>query len=49
MCLPFNMLGLAALSIPGPVPDGGLPVGVQLVGTNASERDLLTIAAALGA
>ncbi len=49
MCLPFNMLGIAALSIPGPVPDGGLPIGVQLAGINASERSLLAIAAALGA
>jgi len=42
------MLGFPALSIPGPVSDGGLPVGVQLVGTNVSERRLLAIAAALG-
>jgi aspartyl-tRNA(Asn)/glutamyl-tRNA(Gln) amidotransferase subunit A len=49
MCLPFNMLGMPALSIPGPVASGGLPVGVQLVGANASERRLLAIAAALGA
>jgi aspartyl-tRNA(Asn)/glutamyl-tRNA(Gln) amidotransferase subunit A len=49
MCQPFNMLGIPALSIPGPVSDGGLPVGVQLVGTNVTERRLLAIAAALGA
>jgi Asp-tRNA(Asn)/Glu-tRNA(Gln) amidotransferase A subunit family amidase len=49
MCQPFNMLGIPALSIPGPVSDGGLPVGVQLVGSNATERRLLAIAAALGA
>jgi aspartyl-tRNA(Asn)/glutamyl-tRNA(Gln) amidotransferase subunit A len=48
MCLPFNMLGTPALSIPGPVSDGGLPVGVQLVGSNVTERRLLAIAAALG-
>ncbi|HEX5994487.1 MAG TPA: amidase [Jiangellales bacterium] len=49
MCQPFNMLGVPAVSIPGPVSDGGLPVGVQLVGANVTERRLLAIAAALGA
>ncbi len=48
LCLPFNMLGLPALSVPGPVFDGGLPIGVQLVGVKASERRLLAIAGALG-
>jgi aspartyl-tRNA(Asn)/glutamyl-tRNA(Gln) amidotransferase subunit A len=48
MCLPFNMLGLPAVSIPGPVSDGGLPIGVQLVGSNVTERRLLSVAAALG-
>lgn len=48
MCQPFNMLGLPALSIPGPVSDGGLPAGVQLVGCNVNEQRLLAVAIALG-
>jgi aspartyl-tRNA(Asn)/glutamyl-tRNA(Gln) amidotransferase subunit A len=48
LCLPFNMLRIPALSIPGPVPDGGLPAGVQLAGIKVTERRLLAIAAALG-
>lgn len=47
MCLPFNMMGLPAVSIPGPVADHGLPIGVQIVGTTLDERRLLSITAAV--
>ena len=37
--------GLPALSLPLPVPPGEMPVGLQLVGPMASDRELLRIAA----
>ena len=47
--LPFNLTGWPAVSLPGPVADGGLPVGVQLVGVHRDERTLLALAAGLAA
>lgn len=46
---PFNMTGWPAVSVPVPPRDGGLPVGVQLVGVTADERGLLRVAAAVEA
>jgi aspartyl-tRNA(Asn)/glutamyl-tRNA(Gln) amidotransferase subunit A len=45
--LPFNLTGWPAISMPGPVVDGGLPLGVQLVGVRCDERTLLALAAQL--
>ncbi len=47
--LPFNLTGWPAISMPGPVADGGLPLGVQLVGVRRDERTLLVLAARLAA
>jgi aspartyl-tRNA(Asn)/glutamyl-tRNA(Gln) amidotransferase subunit A len=47
--LPFNLTGWPAISMPGPVADGGLPMGVQLVGVRRDERTLLGLAARLAA
>lgn len=41
-----NAAGLAALSIPAPVQDGAMPVGLHLVGPAGSEEMLLDLAAA---
>ena len=47
LTLPFNLTGWAAVSVPGPVSDGGLPVGVQVVGVTQEERGVLRVAAAI--
>lgn len=47
LTLPFNLTGWPAVSVPVPAPDGGLPVGVQLVGVRAGEQSLLELAATL--
>ncbi len=39
-----NMAGTPALSVPLPVPAGGLPAGLQLVGRRGGDRRLLKIA-----
>jgi Asp-tRNA(Asn)/Glu-tRNA(Gln) amidotransferase A subunit family amidase len=47
--LPFNLTGWPAISMSGPVADGGLPMGVQLVGVQRDERTLLALAERLAA
>jgi Asp-tRNA(Asn)/Glu-tRNA(Gln) amidotransferase A subunit family amidase len=47
LTLPFNLTGWPAASVPGPVPDGGLPLGVQVVGVRLEERGVLRVAGAL--
>ena len=42
--VPANLAGLPAISIPGAVGSGGLPIGVQLVGPKLAESQLLQIA-----
>lgn len=44
---PFNMTGWPAVSVPVPPSDGGLPVGVQVVGVGLEERGVLRVAAAI--
>lgn len=44
LTLPFNLTGWPAVSVPGAVPDGGLPAGVQLAGVRLDERGLLHLA-----
>lgn len=47
LTLPFNLCGWAAVSVPGAVPAGELPVGVQIVGVTLEERGVLRVAGAL--
>lgn len=47
LTLPFNLTRWPAASVPGPVADGGLPVGVQVVGVRFEERGVLRVAAAV--
>ncbi|HEY0639288.1 MAG TPA: amidase [Pseudonocardiaceae bacterium] len=47
LTLPFNLTGWPAVSVPVPPSDGGLPVGVQLVGVRLEERGVLRVAGAL--
>ncbi len=47
LTLPFNLTGWPAVSVPGEVSDGGLPLGVQVVGVRLAERGILRVAAAL--
>ncbi len=44
--IPANLAGLPGISIPVPQ-NGGLPIGVQLLGQHFAEADLLQVAAAL--
>ena len=44
---PFNLAGFPAISIPMPVPNGSLPVGLQVVARRGEDSALLAIAAAL--
>lgn len=41
---PANMAGLPAISLPLPAPEGGLPVGLQLVGRRGQDSALLQLA-----
>jgi Asp-tRNA(Asn)/Glu-tRNA(Gln) amidotransferase A subunit family amidase len=47
LTLPFNLTGWPAVSVPGPVPQGELPVGVQVAGVRFEERGVLRVAAAI--
>jgi amidase len=44
---PWNITGQPAASLPSPVTDGGVPIGVQLVGRPNDEATLLSLAAQL--
>jgi aspartyl-tRNA(Asn)/glutamyl-tRNA(Gln) amidotransferase subunit A len=44
---PFNMTGWPAVSVPVAPSDGGLPVGVQVVGVGLDERGVLRVAGAV--
>lgn len=46
---PFNTTGHPVVCLPAPVPEGGLPVGIQVVGHFGHEKELLEVAAALEA
>ena len=41
---PFNYLGLPAISVPCGFDNGGLPIGLQLVGRPFAEARLLAVA-----
>lgn len=43
---PYNLSGHPALSLPVPVPDGSLPIGMQLAGRRGADAALLRVAAA---
>jgi Asp-tRNA(Asn)/Glu-tRNA(Gln) amidotransferase A subunit family amidase len=47
LTLPFNLTGWPAVSVPVAPRDGGLPVGVQLVGVRYDERAVLGVARVL--
>ena len=47
LTLPFNLTGWPAVSVPGAVGEGELPVGVQVVGVRMEERGVLRVAAAV--
>jgi len=47
LCLPFNLTGWPAVSVPARPRDGGLPAGVQLVGVRFEERAVLRVAGTL--
>ncbi|SHK44466.1 aspartyl-tRNA(Asn)/glutamyl-tRNA(Gln) amidotransferase subunit A [Pseudonocardia thermophila] len=49
LTLPFNLAGWPAVSVPGPVSDGGLPAGVQVVGVRVDEHAVLQVAARITA
>lgn len=44
MTVPASMAGLPAISVPGGSTEGGLPVGVQLIGSRRSDSQLLALA-----
>ncbi|MBO0745698.1 MAG: amidase [Candidatus Dormibacteraeota bacterium] len=46
---PFNTSGHPVVCLPAPVPEGALPVGIQVVGHFGHERELLEVARALEA
>lgn len=43
-CLPFNVLGLPAISIPCGFSRSGLPVGVMIAGPRFSEGRIMALA-----
>lgn len=43
----FNLTGHPVASVPAGLTDGGLPVGLQIVGKRFAEADILSVAAAL--
>lgn len=45
--IPANLAGLPGISIPCPQPEGGLPIGIQLLAPHFAETKLLQIASAL--
>jgi Asp-tRNA(Asn)/Glu-tRNA(Gln) amidotransferase A subunit family amidase len=47
--IPWNLAGWPALSLPVPVPGGGLPASLQLVGGPQGEEMLLATAAVIEA
>ena len=47
MTVPASLAGLPALSVPGGIATNGLPVGVQLIGKQKSDADLLALAASM--
>lgn len=46
---PLDLTGHPALSVPARVIDGGMPVGLQLIGPRFAEAQLYRVAAALEA
>ena len=42
--LPFNVLGVPAMSVPAGFDNAGMPIGMQLVGQPFAEEDLLNVA-----
>jgi amidase len=44
---PWNVTGQPAASIPAPVPEGGLPIGAQLIGRPHDEATLISLSAQL--
>ena len=44
LTVPASLAGVAAVSLPGPIPDGGLPVGLQLVAPRGADERLLDLA-----
>ncbi len=45
-CFPFNTTGQPAISVPMGFAEGGLPLGLQLVGRPANEATIISLAAA---
>jgi aspartyl-tRNA(Asn)/glutamyl-tRNA(Gln) amidotransferase subunit A len=45
LTLPFNLAGMPAVSVPLPRP--GPPIGIQVIGVNVDEHDVLRVAAGL--
>jgi aspartyl-tRNA(Asn)/glutamyl-tRNA(Gln) amidotransferase subunit A len=46
-CCPFNLTGHPAISVPWPVPDDGLPAGLQVVGPRFREDLVLRVGRSL--
>lgn len=44
MTVPASLAGLPAISVPAGVSEGGLPIGVQLIGQRRSDADILALA-----
>lgn len=44
MTVPASLVGLPAVSVPAGVGDGGLPIGVQLMGPRKTDAELLALA-----